>query len=757
MRSRRDDHGAVAIITALVTCFVLFTVAALAVDIGNVMARSGSLQLQMDRAAKFAAEQLPVDSTTVAATPSADQLRVARAAAYYLACNAVRGQESAVTLPACPTSASSTTLDSYASTLLANGRTAGTSPEGEIWFPSVNEVRLVGPRARVDYGFARAIGKDGAWVSRSAGAVALSPGQVLPVALSATCIASAIGAAPGGTGDAVSSVVPINYVSTGAPAASGSSAIVDRGTDTVLTYFTDVEVGNKAGVISLDPRSSISPSGVMSLYLNYTSNKNGFTVEQLTIYIRRNGFAQGDTTGGYSFNWSPALLDQLKTSGTALFTGRLPAGDYEGMVIFTGRNGGVGNQQTWIDNKHVEFTVPNRGAMNNMVTCARPLQSPRLGMTVDADAMAVNLAQGLDHRLVAFPGLGDAVDGVSLPGTTSPASVAGLYGTVDSLFRCNTNSNVKLDYPTRRTDGANCVHVDTTQDWSSSLTRGLLTGGTGFTGRLRCASASGCNHSASRPTLTNPGGIQGIYNNDRFEDFITNRSLLNDPFLMSLDSFISPRLPLVTPPSDVVDDALYQSPRFFWAPVVLKTFVTSVPGEVGDYSVLGFRPVFLTGEEPASTAVSSIDMMLLRLVQQATAAGYDLQSVLKDFGDTATSLNPCGATVSLVSLLTGLLTSTQSDACTRLLLRTRLYSSTTSTTTTVARFLHKYLGTDIRVADTANTQSFGGLVIDTAAARVRAARLMTINPGALPVVLRDYAGPTTTYLGVGPKIIRLVK
>jgi hypothetical protein len=40
---------------------------------------------------------------------------------------------------------------------------------------------------------------------------------------------------------------------------------------------------------------------------------------------------------------------------------------------------------------------------------------------------------------------------------------------------------------------------------------------------------------------------------------------------------------------------------------------------------------------------------------------------------------------------------------------------------------------------------------------LRALRFMTIEPSALPVVPSSFAGPTTDYLGVGPKIVKLVK
>jgi hypothetical protein len=34
---------------------------------------------------------------------------------------------------------------------------------------------------------------------------------------------------------------------------------------------------------------------------------------------------------------------------------------------------------------------------------------------------------------------------------------------------------------------------------------------------------------------------------------------------------------------------------------------------------------------------------------------------------------------------------------------------------------------------------------------------MTLAPGALPPVALDYDGPTTDYLGMGPRVVRLVE
>lgn len=50
-----------------------------------------------------------------------------------------------------------------------------------------------------------------------------------------------------------------------------------------------------------------------------------------------------------------------------------------------------------------------------------------------------------------------------------------------------------------------------------------------------------------------------------------------------------------------------------------------------------------------------------------------------------------------------------------------------------------------------------GIVLNNERDTLRALRFMTIEPAALPAVPADYAGPMSDYVGVGPKIVRLVR
>lgn len=761
-RGRDDERGAVAIVVALLTCGVLIVVAALTVDIGNTWARRGLLQHQVDLAAKFAAESLPVVDTTVPTTPLASQLKVAKAAAYYLACHPVPGQADLSVVPACPASGAYLTdagIETFAKAMLTNGRTGTSTNGGTVTFPAVNQVAVTSPAAQVTFGLGRAAGADGSVQSRSATAEVLSPGNLLPVGLSLTCLASPLGTVPLGVGDTVSKVMPINYISTGRPGQTG-------GTVTTLPFtagLTDWSVlfgsspANSAGISINVTETTISPNGTVSLTFGWTGGKSGWTYYSINIYILKVGAVY--PTGLYS---SPTiaipLLQSGSPSGEVSFDMTLPAGDYEAVVKITGKNGGFGGQvQSWFNNpnQNAAFTVPETGELKNLVSCARPLLSPRTGSlngtdAGDRQALGANVATGIDHGLAPYPGLVDLLDGLNLSSSAAVgATLTSLAANQSFAFECLTNTNVRLDYPTRRTDGPNCVRVDTSRDWSTELTQGLLTGGTSATGtylgRLTCPTTGQCNHLASRASLTDPGGITGTFNNDQFKDFVKKDAsgasrYLSDPFFVALDSYLHPSVPIVTPPNDTLEPALYQSPRFFWAPVVSTAWVTTGAGKAADYPVLTFRPVFLTSD--SSTQIqTAVDTLLLRLLNQASPSST-LAQTLAAFGDPCPTLL---GVLGILSTLTGVLGLSTSNlqACELELLKT-VFGTT------------KYL-TNLQNYAGSNHVTEGGLVIDTTAKKVRNARIMTVAPGALPAVPQTYVGPTVAYLGVGPKIVRLVR
>lgn len=137
--SRRDDRGAVAIIFAI-SALMIFGVAALGVDLGNAMNRKKLTQNNADLAALAGAASLP-------AADSASQTTVRQQVATWLNKNDVLSDG----INSCRSDSSVTTVTA---TDLGDGNVAN----GEVTFPSSDEVRVVSPPAKVTFGLANAIG-----------------------------------------------------------------------------------------------------------------------------------------------------------------------------------------------------------------------------------------------------------------------------------------------------------------------------------------------------------------------------------------------------------------------------------------------------------------------------------------------------------------------------------------------------------------------------------------------------------------------
>ena len=114
-------------------------------------------------------------------------------------------------IPACPSSSSSHTLDAYAQKLLDTGK---------VTFPSSTQVQVIGPEARVDYVWAGATGATQVTQSKSATAKVSSPGGLLPIGLSLQCLAGVINQA--GRGAGVDKLLPLSYVVPGSNAGTGA-------------------------------------------------------------------------------------------------------------------------------------------------------------------------------------------------------------------------------------------------------------------------------------------------------------------------------------------------------------------------------------------------------------------------------------------------------------------------------------------------------------------------------------------------------
>ncbi|QIG42361.1 hypothetical protein G5V58_05885 [Nocardioides anomalus] len=715
---RRDERGAVVVITALLTSAVLVLVAALTVDLGNTWARRGQLQTQADNAALFAGTYLP------AATAPA-RLAAAKAAVYYLACHPVPGQAASVNdgypLPRnadgsafCSTVSgpADSTYDTPAAALIT---------AGSIRFPTPDQIEVTTPWARVDYGFARAAGVDDTLQRKAATARVLSPGSVLPMGGSLGCIAAAANnTGLLGVGDTLSKLVPVNYWAAGKGAnllgssSGGGSSVTATWSPTPvqptsparLTVSSATVVGSSV-TVSYDSDSGLGLLGNLVL--------NQLLLRPVTVW-----FGRGTTT--YSASAVVSLLGTvtvaipaqvLSAPGTwkvkvvaPMVTSLLPLPVYQ-------------NRQSSNDVDLVIGLASNDLTdLDNLLSCAKPVLSPRNPPAADpADDLVQNIRTGIDHPLGTHPTLVTAAAGLTNPATTSLGSLVGSLVNDPTKFALSCGSGA-LDVKDTTANAArspNCLSVDTTRAWNRAFTRGFLT----TDGRLSCALDDNCPHGSFSGSEL---GLPGTYNDDRVQDFIDSthpQTVLDDLLFTSLDTMLQPGVPVLTP-NDAVDQGIYASPRFFWSPVLTTVYTT---GTSASYPVLTFRPAFITQESPTAGAGRKLlSALALELGNEARAVYSGGISLLNGLG--------LGGIVSTLNALVG-------------------------TDPTLSSLLST-------LGDSAAAQKVEahGLVVDKSAPaddRLVALRVMNINPGALPAVDPDYAGPVTSYLGSGPKVIRLVR
>jgi hypothetical protein len=642
VRVRRDDTGAVALLTALVSV-VLLVVAGLAVDIGNTWARRGQLQVQADRAATYAAQFLPADD-------DASRLELAKGVAFYLACHPVLGQRTLdPSIPACPADPSSSTLDTYAQELL---------DEDMVTFPVRNQVKVVTPWARVDYGFGRAVGAEGSTQRKSATAKVTSPGMLSPMALSLDCLLNVGTNVLGGAG------VPFGYIST--THQGGGSPSITTTWPSGITYVGDPNLNGIApGRITqrlIGPYPTVQVSG--SRWPTLTANQRYRVVFRqgsgLTALTQEVGGSLALDGGN-----NPRRVGHIPVVVPALVAAT--TGTWQVKVVVENLVAGIPVSRTYSSDTST-FDVDGLVTPTN-VSCGRLLKSPRAGTQANINFVH-NLQEGIDHLLNQHPSLvsaGTSLDSLDL------AQLQTLLG----LTECH-GTDVKDTNGLRPGETPTCVVTNMSNAYEAGFTPGMI----GADGRLACTSDHPCRPGKSF-------SLNGVsINNDVFGDFVTNPSLLTADTFFNLDTYLDTSLPVVTPQSNLSRE-IYNSHRFMWVAVVSTAGAVSAV-QAGDYPIVTFRPIFITQSSILSGTTPLLDSGLL------TALIPTLSSAL--------------------SLL---------DTAMRTLLQPGLTDQ-------------------------------NGLMVDSSN-KLSAVRFMTIAPDALPAVPVDYAGPEAEYLGVGPRIIRLVE
>lgn len=728
---RRDEGGVVAIVSALVS-ITLLVVSAFVVDLGMTWERRGKLQVQADKAAVFAAQALP------AVTPE-QRLAVAKRVAYYLACNDVPGQRAAApAIPNCPSSTSASALDSYAASLIA---------EGMVSFPTSTQVRVVTPKSRVDFAFAGAVGVKDTEQAKTAVAKVSSPGEILPVGLSLQCLAGVANQASPSLG----SVLPLSYITVGATSASGilppglpdhpvSSWPAPYGSSThsgvtvdSATVQYDTVTGDRLRLVFSAPNLVALENLLGGLRVAFVQGTpTGGTTAPIEVGVPAGGLAAGGIATvplPEAVKAVPGLWFVKIKSNTDLLGLFFPRWSHNDVSFAYLPGGNVKSRlQT-----HLSGLLDLR----DTIACGRLLDSPR-PQDGGTPALTRNLQEGLDHALTsnpAFAQLSPSLDVAQLvdPLTNEPLDLVGELTDCAPTITANRLDTVGTWHNANLPGGApaNCARISTSATAEQEFTDGLLkataTNPTepGY-GRLHCSREGACE--GPRTTLTGFGTHQ--YNDDAFGDFVTGGgTLLHHPLAFNLDTYLFSDLPLVTP-NERIDPAIYSSPRFGWAPVLGHVDLNSAAAR--DFPVLTFRPVFIDNGEAVPLELLGVN--LSGVVDPAV--GYLAQRVQEALSQVQAGMG------ALQHLLTSAL-------------------SALGLSPLVAR-LGNLAGLDVEeiltdLADGLDLQMSeeAGLLLEDGI--VKAARFMTIAPGGLPAVPEDYDGPLTDYVGIGPKIIRLVR
>jgi Flp pilus assembly protein TadG len=538
----RTERGAIAIMVAILAT-ALFSCAALAVDLGNAWSRKRSVQKQVDVSALSAGYLLPMTTT--------NRSTIAAKVASFLndASNRAVGQV-AVT-----------------GAQLLNGDTS----DGEVVFQNTNgtpcsdncqQMRVIAPSARVDFGFANVFGSSHVDVQRTATVRVVSElpptEKTVPFWLPTGCGYGPTEAdtTQGGTNQVTETATP---TATATATATETRFTPDPGDigGHVLNGTAITEVGY-LGMTTISGYSvnGISGGGVKKVtlrafpptgtaYVDFAAQTEGngvlpsFQVSQADVTkIPGDWWVYALAQKNNSFTYSSThLVIRVVPDATATATPTPTASATGGVPV-----GCIGQ---------------DRGNFGQ-------LDSPRYEGGAKQTRFARNLALGIDHLLVPYV-FADAVPEQKQcddPGSVLPGAQ------LDDIAR----------------NGNNCIVGDTGNDGPKTY-EGLVTGlGDGTTGRLEVA--NGATTCEGRPSLVMDGHL---LNNDVLSCFLEGDATLSS---ITQTSGVT---------TDMLNPAVMDSPRFVWVPVVYA----SDRAQKSFQPIRQFVPGFITDETQTSEATAS--------------------------------------------------------------------------------------------------------------------------------------------------------
>lgn len=539
--ANRDERGVTAIIFALCTV-LLFSIGALVVDLGNAQQRHRDTQTEADFAALAggAGDNLPGPQ----ANPLPSDPAVAAVATYLLK-NWTYSDGSA-----------KPTLYQLEQNLTDSSGASRPDTDGQVYYghfdssgnlvPDPDQLTVVTPNAKVDFGLANAMGYSHTDVAAMATVEIRSPRiDELPFYAATGC--------------------DYGQQTISQPSSGGVSGSGTR----YLAYGSDT---NAAGMLALNP-SQVDLDDTKS---NLVITGSNFTnVTQVGFFENGNQVQDGPPpvivlSTGFTIN----------SSGKITVAAPLPAAvtsvqDAWYVRVYIGSK--------WSDeNTALPLTVgdpllqcaqgSSDGNFGTITLSKAGLKNPNSAN----DVIAGNIIGPLDHSLKMFPKEHQG-----------------------SPWTCNTSMSYAVFWPS---DGTNCVDTKTGLP-QGAATEGFLTGvdilaSPGHeAGRLDLnggnGAGTGCADDGLPDTRTlNAGSPTQSYtiNNDTLSCFLVDK--LGGTNIGDIDS------PTYNLPDAALRQQIYYSPRFFWVPVF---GIVPVSGGSSDYQIVDFRPTFITDQPNSAT------------------------------------------------------------------------------------------------------------------------------------------------------------
>jgi hypothetical protein len=427
---------------------------------------------------------------------------------------------------------------------------------------------VVAPNAKVDFHFAQVLGKDGAYVGATATVNVFSGGQrVMPMFAVSGCDYGRQTLTDPATGHVTPVVPTLAYASETNATVLDSVSIADSSNAAI----TELEPGSTGNVLTLTA-SKYDKTRSIGFFreddpdptLVVTQDHFWLWGDPIHTDLSPDAAPPADFADQYTSNPSRTVQAVIPDAVTQT----------EGVWWVRVRNG-TGAAARWSDPAEAQ-PIRVGGAV---LECAGgstagnfgTLKLPRTDVT-SALEIPVNIAVGLQRPLT--PTVHQwAVANPTLAGLCTD----GYNGAVES-------------YGTNLRAGTNCVDTDTGLP-ANVATQGLITGAGTHPGMLTTrATKTGCDPTGGSSDRTaRLNNTNYSFNNDVLTCYLTDGST-------SLATIANPAYS--GPP--VLDEDIYSAPRFLWVPVLA---VQPNNGGSNRYSIIDFRPAFITDEPALGTSI----------------------------------------------------------------------------------------------------------------------------------------------------------